>query len=116
MDLNTWLSIEIAEVEARLQGSGPTCQLDRQGGSPPSLKEAEGRYFVLLRAARLLETGQPLDALAAEVDKARAFLAAGEGLARNRAWAAYFKGVLGAMEELQQRAGRVPVTPAPPVA
>ena len=44
MDLNTWLSVEIAAVETRLQGSGPTCQLDRQGASPPNLKGAEGRY------------------------------------------------------------------------
>lgn len=116
MDLNTWLSIEISGVEARLQGSGPTCQLDRQGASPPSLKEAEGRYFVLRRAARLLELGQPLDPLAAEAEKARAFLAADEGLARNRAWAAYFRGVLDAVEALQRQAGGVPHTHPTPAA
>lgn len=116
MDLNTWLPVEIFEVEARLQGSGPTCQLDRQGASPPGLKEAEGRYFVLRRAARLLERGESLQALSAETDKARAFLAADEGLARNRSWAAYFKGVLEAAKELEQQAGAVLITPAPPAA
>lgn len=104
MDVNTWLSAEIADVEARLQGSGPICQLDRQGASPPSLKETEGRYFILRRAARMLELGQPLDALTEEASKARAFLAADEGLARNRAWAAYFKGVLEAVEALLRQA------------
>lgn len=116
MDLKTWLSIEISGVEARLQGSGPTCQLDRQGASPPTLKETEGRYFVLRRAARLLELGQPLDPLAVEAEKARAFLAADEGLARNLAWAAYFQGVLDAVEALRQRAAGAPVTHPPPTA
>lgn len=105
VDLITWLSVEIAEVEARLQNTGPTCQLDRQGISPPSLKEAEGRYVVLRRAARLLEQGQPLDPLHAEADKARAFLAADAGLARNRVWAAYFAGVLKAVEDVSRQAG-----------
>jgi hypothetical protein len=104
MDLKDWLRDEIALVEAQLTGAGPTCQLDRQGASPPSLKETEGRYFVLRRASRLLELGQPLTALAAEADKARAFLAADQGLARNRVWAAYFKGVLDAVQALQQQA------------
>lgn len=104
MDLRSWLSAEIAAVEARLQGSAPVCQLDRQGASPPSLKEAEGRYFVLRRAARLLELDKSLQPLTAEADKARAFLAADAGLARNRAWAAYFTAVLSAVEELQQHA------------
>lgn len=116
MDLSTWLSVEIAAVEDRLQGSGPACQLDRQGASQPSLKEAEGRYFVLRRAARVLELGQPLDTLAAEAEKARAFLAADEGLVRNRAWAAYFKGVLDAVEDLQRQVGGAPVTHSPPAA
>ena len=116
MDLNTWLSVEIAAVEARLQGSGPTCQLDRQGASPPNLKETEGRYFVLRRAARLLELGQPLDALTTEAEKARAFVATDEGLARNRAWAAYFRGVLDAVEALQAQAGGAPVTRPTPAA
>jgi hypothetical protein len=57
MDLDDWLATEIGLVETRLQGQGPVCQLDRQGASPPSLKEAEGRYFVLRRAARLIELG-----------------------------------------------------------
>ena len=105
MDLKTWLSVEIAEVEARLQNTGPTCQLDRQGITPPSLKETEGRYFVLRRAARLLELGQSLDPLRAEADKAHAFLAADAGLVRNRAWAAYFAGVLKAVEEVSMQAG-----------
>ena len=105
MDLEDWLTTEIALVEARLQGQGPTCQLDRQGASPPSLKEVEGRYFVLRRAARLIELGQPLQALAAEADKARTFLGVDEGLARNRAWAAYFKGVLDAVEDLRRQRG-----------
>jgi len=54
------LTTEIVLVEAQLQGQGSSCQLDRQGASPPSLKEAEGRYFVLRRTARLIELGQPL--------------------------------------------------------
>ncbi len=105
MDLKAWLSVEIAEVEARLQNTGPTCQLDRQGITPPSLKETEGRYFVLRRAARLLELGHALDPLRAEADKAHAFLAADAGLVRNRAWAAYFAGVLKAVEEVSMQAG-----------
>jgi hypothetical protein len=116
MDLYTCLSVEIAAVEARLQGSGPTCQLDRQGASPPGLKEAEGRYFVLRRAARLIEVGQPLDSLTTEAEKARAFLAADEGLARNQAWAAYFRGVLDALEALQRKEGGAPVTHPTPAA
>jgi len=105
MGFQDWLTTEIGRVEARLQGQGPTCQLDRQGASPPSLKETEGRYFVLRRAARRIELGQPLQALAAEADKARSFLAADDGLARNRAWAAYFKGVLDAVEDLERQRG-----------
>lgn len=105
MPLQNWLSQEIAAVEARLQGGGAGCQLDRQAASPPSLKQAEGRYFVLRRAARLLEQGQSLQPLAAEADKARAFLAADAGPARSAAWRAYYTGVLQAVEELQARAG-----------
>ena len=105
MDLKTWLSVEIAEVEARLQNTGPTCHTDRQGITPPSMKETEGRYFALRRAARLLEQGQSLDPLPAEADKAHAFLAADAGLARNRAWTAYFAGVLKAIEEVSLQAG-----------
>ncbi len=104
MDLNTWLSAEIEQLEALMQDAAPTCQLDRQGASPPSVKEREGRYVVLRRAVRLLQNGQALQALADEADKARAFLSADAGLARNAAWAAYFKGVLGAVEEVQARA------------
>lgn len=105
MELSTWLSAEIDRIEAQMQGSAPTCQLDRKRASPPSLKEREGRYFVLRRAARLLERAQPLRALADEADKAKAFLAADAGLARNVAWAAYFKGVLDAVTDVQARAG-----------
>ena len=105
MDLDDWVTTEIGLVEAQLQGQGSSCQLDRQGATPPSLKEAEGRYFVLRRAARLMELGQPLLALAAEADKARAFLGADEGLARNPVWAAYFKGVLDAVEDLSREPG-----------
>jgi len=105
MDLKACLSVEIAEVEARLQNTGPTCQLDKQGTTPPGLKETEGRYFVLRRAARLLELGQSLNPLRAEADKAHAFLAADAGLARNRAWTAYFAGVLKAVEEVSLQAG-----------
>ena len=105
MDLNTWLSVELAAIEASLQGAGATCQLDRQGTSPPTLKATEGRYFVLRRAASLLERGQSLAPLRAEAEKARAFLAADTGLARNRAWAAYFAGVLKAVEDLSEHAG-----------
>jgi len=111
MNLNEWLSGEIAVVEALLAGAGPTCQLDRQGASPPSLKEAEGRYFILRRASRLLELGQPLDGLATEADKAREFLAADEGLARNPAWRAYFKGVLDAVQALRQQADGASMSP-----
>lgn len=113
MELHDWLTTEVALVEARLQGQAPVCQLDRLGASPPSLKEAEGRYFVLRRAARLLELGQPLQALAAEADKARAFLAVKDGPARNRAWAAYFKGVLDAVEELGRQRGGEVLRPTP---
>ena len=102
------MATEIGVVEARLQCSGPTCQLDRHGASPPSLKATEGRYFILRRAARLLELGQPLDALTAEADKARAFLAVDKGLARSRAWAAHFKGVLDAVEALQRQTDGTP--------
>jgi hypothetical protein len=100
-----WLSIEIANIEAALQGLGPTCQLDRQRASPPSLKETEGRYFILRRAARLLERGEPLALLVAEADKARIFLSSGEGLARDPTWVAYFTGVLRAVEDLQRQLG-----------
>lgn len=106
MDVHTWLSIEIANIEATLQGQGPTCQLDRRHATPPSLKETEGRYFILRRAARLLENGKPLDVLNAEADKARAYLASGEGVARDRVWVAYFKGVLQAVEDLRLQLGR----------
>ncbi len=105
MDMTIWVSKEIASVEATLQGQGPTCQLDRQRASPPSLKETEGRYFILRRAARLLERGETLTGLAAEANKARAFLAAADGVVRDPAWAAYFKGVLKAVENLQQHTG-----------
>ena len=105
MELSTWLSAEIDRIEAQMQGSTPTCQLDRQRASPPSLKEREGRYFVLRRAARLLERAQPLQTSTDEADKAKAFLAADAGLARSPAWAAYFKGVLGTVEDVQARAG-----------
>jgi hypothetical protein len=104
-ELLTWLAAEISGVEALLQGSGPTCQLDRQHASPPSLKALEGRYFVLRRATRLLETGQPLQALAAEADKARTVLAANTGLARQAAWVAYSQAVLDAVQALHERAG-----------
>ncbi|MDO9165039.1 MAG: hypothetical protein Q7U13_02935 [Rhodoferax sp.] len=116
MDTKTWLSIEIANVEAALQGLGPTCQLDRQHASPPSLKETEGRYFILRRATRLMERGESFVELVAEANKARALLAAGEGVARDPKWAAYFKGVLRAVEDLQQRAGEPLDDPVPPVA
>ncbi len=111
MDMNAWLSIEIATLETRLQGSGPTCQLDRQHASPPSLKETEGRYFILRRAARLLERGESFAVLVAEADKARALLAAGEGVAKDPTWAAYFNGVLRAVEDLQQQLGGTLVDP-----
>lgn len=111
MNLNEWLRGEIALVEAQLAGAGPTCQLDRQGASPPSLKEAEGRYFILRRASRLLELGQPLEGLATEADKARAFLANDEGLGRNQAWRAYFKGVLDAVQALRRQADGAPISP-----
>ena len=105
VELRTWLAAEVAQVEALLQGSGPTCQLDRQHASPPSLKALEGRYFVLRRAARLLETAQPLQALAAEADKARAVLAGDAGLARQAGWVAYSQAVLDAVRAVQDRAG-----------
>lgn len=115
MDTQTWLSIEIAHVEAALQGQGPTCQLDRKHATPPSLKETEGRYAILRRARRLMERGESLIALAAEADKARAFIASGEGVVRDPAWLAYFKGVLRAVEDLQQ-ADAAPGDLAPPAA
>ena len=96
------------EYAARLQGTGPTCWVDRQGASLPSLKEDEGRYFVLRRVARSLELGQLLSALAPEAEKARAFLAVDEGSARNRAWAANVKGVLEAVEALKRQCNGVP--------
>jgi hypothetical protein len=105
MDTRMWLSIEIGNIEAALQGLGPTCQLDRQRASPPSLKETEGRYFILRRAARLLERGEPLAVLAAEADKARTFLSSGEGLAKDLTWVAYFTGVLRAVDDLQRQRG-----------
>jgi hypothetical protein len=105
MDLRTWLSVEIATVEAALQGQGPTCQLDRQHATPSSLKETEGRYAILRRAQRLLEGGQPLAALDSEAAKARTALASDRGLVRDPAWQAYFRGVLGAVEDLARQAG-----------
>lgn len=109
MDLSEWLAREIEAVEARLQGHGPVCQLDRKGESPPPLKQAEGRYFVLRRAARLLERGEGLGALEGEYQKARAFAEAGGGIAADPVWAAYFRGVLEAVEQLRalQRDGTV---------
>jgi len=112
-DLTTWLAAEVADIEARLQGAGPTCQLDRQRASPPSLKAQEGRYFVLRRAARLIELGQSPQALGAEADKARAFLSADEGLARVEVWVAYHKAVLEAVEELRRHAGAAWARSAP---
>lgn len=103
MGLNEWLAGELAAVEARLQGHGPVCQLDRKGESPPSLKESEGRYFVLRRAARLLERGENLDALESEYRKAQAFVRGGGAVAADPVWAAYFRGVLKAVEELRGR-------------
>lgn len=108
-----WLAAELAAVEGRLQGRGPTCQLDRRRASPPSLKALEGRYFILRRAARLLERGRPLDALATEGDKARAFLQPGSERARDPQWAAYFEGVLGALADLEQAGGARPGAPQP---
>ena len=105
MDTKTWLTMEIATIEAALQNQGATCQLDRQHASLPSLKETEGRYFILRRAARLLERGESFDDLAEEANKARAFLSAGGGLANDRTWVAYYTGVLGAVQELQQQVG-----------
>jgi hypothetical protein len=105
LDLRNWLAAEVAQVEALLQGSGPTCQLDRKHASPPSLKALEGRYFVLRRATRLLETAQPLQALAAEAEKASAVLAADSGLARQADWVAYSQSVLEAVRAVQDRAG-----------
>lgn len=59
---------------------------------------------MLRRAARLIAQGQSLDSLRAATEKALAFLAADAGLARNRAWLAYFAGVLKAVEEPSQHA------------
>lgn len=109
MDLSEWLTREIEAVEARLQGHGPVCQLDRKGESQPPLKHAEGRYFVLRRAARLLERGESLDTLEGEYQKARAFARTASGIAADPVWAAYFRGVLEAVEQLRafQRDGTV---------
>ena len=100
MAVPDWLSVEIAALEASLQGQGPTCQLDRQHATPASLKQTEGRYAILRRAARLLELGQSLATLDSEAHKARTALASNQGLARDPAWRAYFTGVLGAMADL----------------
>lgn len=101
MDLSEWLTREIEAVEARLHGHGPVCQLDRKGESPPPLKEAEGRYFVLRRAARLLERGESLDALESEYQKAQGFTRADGAIAADPVWLAYFRGVLEAVEQMR---------------
>jgi hypothetical protein len=101
MDMSEWLAREIAAVEARLQGHGPMCQLDRKGASPPSLKESEGRYAVLRRAARLLARGDGLDALEDEYQRAQAFTQGGSAVASDPVWTAYFRGVREAVEQLR---------------
>lgn len=55
--------------------------------------------------ARRLELGRPLNPLRAEAVKAHAFPAGTAGLARNRAWAAYFAGVLKAVGDVSRHAG-----------
>jgi hypothetical protein len=103
MEVKDWIARELAAVEALLAGAPPSCQLDRQRASSASAKQLEGRHVVLRRAARLLDTGQALDALQAEADKARILLASDQGIAQDPAWRAYSTGVLTAFEELQQQ-------------
>lgn len=102
-ELQRWLAAEIARLEARLQGQGPVCQLDRQNASPPSLKADEGRYAVLRRAVRLNERVDAVPALQAEAAKAQAFLDSDTGLGRDPVWRAYHAAVLAAVEELLRR-------------
>lgn len=102
-EFQQWLADEIAQLEARLQGQGPVCQLDRQQASPPSLKADEGRYAMLRRAMRLRERGDAIPVLQAEAAKARAFLNGDAGLARDPVWRAYHAAVLAAVEELLRR-------------
>lgn len=109
MDLQEWLTLELAQVEAAQQGGAPICQLDRLGNTPPALKRLEGRAFVLRRAARLIERGEGLERLRAEADKARLFLGptlAADGTPgpdRSALWQAYFEAVLEAVEQLLSR-------------
>lgn len=103
MEIKDWVARELAAVESRLADAPPTCQLDRRRASSASAKQIEGRHVMLRRAARLLETGQALDALRVEADKARVLLASDQGIARDPAWRAYSTGVLAAFEELQQQ-------------
>lgn len=102
--IEAWLGDEIAKIETSLAGQAPTCQLDRQRVSPPSLKYSEGRYFVLRQARRLLAQGQSLQPVQDQADKARAFLAGDGGpLAHDRQWVAYQQGVLEAAEAVLVR-------------
>lgn len=104
-ELVAWLESEVSAVEALLQGCGPTCQLDRQHATPPSLKALEGRYYVLRRAKRLLKAGQPLQALVSETRQARTTLEPNSGLARQAAAEAYAQAVLDAVQALRERSG-----------
>ena len=114
MALAQWLNDELARLESRLQGSGPTCRLDAGQTGAAIMKADEGRHATLRLAARLLERAEPLDRLDAEAAKAQAFLdaaARGEGLARNPLWSAYFTAVRQAVLEVQRHAG--PSAPPP---
>lgn len=96
-----WLDAEIANVEAKLAENPPMCALDRQGAAPAGLKELEGRYALLRRARRVIETGGVLADLAHEVQKADMIARASRSASPQ--WIGYARGVASAFEEIRSR-------------
>jgi hypothetical protein len=99
--LSAWIEKEIAQVEAKLSANPPMCTLDRQGSTPPGLKELEGRYALPRRARRLLEAGESFASLDLEVRKAEQLAKASRNASPQ--WVGYARGAAGAVADIRQQ-------------
>lgn len=99
--LPAWLEQEIAHVEAKLAANPPMCTLDRQGSTPPGLKELEGRYAMLRRARRLLEAGEDFAQLDLEVRKAEQIAQASRNASPQ--WSGCARGAADAVADIRRR-------------
>lgn len=101
VDCLSWLDAEIAHVEGRLAAQPPMCTLDRPGSAPPGLKELEGRYALLRRARKLIDTGGDLSDLGHEVHQAEQIARASPGASPQ--WIGYARGVAVALDDIRRR-------------